>query len=83
MHRVALIVLAAIVSGSALPLEDFYPFGTSAGDNLVGPTLDGSSPQVFLSTPLLFFGATFTNLYVRTNFYDLLLLVILLIIFTG
>ena len=68
VRAVALFTFMAVANSvSALPLEDFYPFGSSSGDNTFGPALDESSPRISLSVPFLFFGTNFNILYVRTE----------------
>ena len=49
---------------AAIPLEQFYPFGLDAGDNLLNRTLDGSSSKISLPRPLPFFGKSFDDIYV-------------------
>ena len=49
---------------SAVPLAEFYPFGATAGDGVLDRTLDGSSPLITLPAPFMFFGKSFTDIYV-------------------
>ena len=49
---------------TAIPVGDFYPFGSGAGDSLVDRTLDGSSPNITLPATFFFFGQSFSNIYV-------------------
>ena len=49
---------------TAIPLGQFYPFGEQSGDNLVGRTLDGSSPNITLPLPFAFFGESYNDIYV-------------------
>ena len=65
---VFLVCVAATSTTLAIPLEDFYPFGITAGDAAVGATLDGSSEQQTLDEPFLFFGSTYSTLYVSTQY---------------
>ena len=60
------VVLLALTFPSvfAIPLEDFYPFGGSAGDNSFGRTVDGSSDPTFLSAPFLFYQTNYATVYV-------------------
>ena len=68
VRAIALFTFMAVANSvSTLPLENFYPFGSSSGDDAFGPTDDGSSPRISLSVPLLFFGTNFNILYVRTE----------------
>ena len=41
---------------TAIPLEEFYPFGEENGDALLNRTVDGSSPVILPPFPLNFFG---------------------------
>ena len=47
-----------------IPLSDFYPFGESEGDSIVGPTLDGASDMIMLNQTFPFFNGNYTGLYV-------------------
>lgn len=49
---------------SAIPVEDFYPYGLSAGDNLLNRTLDGSSPNIITPSQLKIFGRYFSEIFV-------------------
>ena len=74
MHRgnseLGLLVLCTgmllITSVTSIPLENFYHYGYFAGDNLVGRTLDGSSPLIILPA-FSFFGQTFRNISVSLD----------------
>lgn len=59
---VASLMLATHVE--SIPLEQFYPFGSEAGDTVLERTLDGSSPVNLLPSPFPYFGENFTTLYV-------------------
>ena len=48
---------------SAVPLEDFYPFGPMEGDTVLTRNDDGSSSSIPIS--FNFFGRVETSLYVR------------------
>ena len=50
------LVVAAIKFVSAIPLEDFYPFGFNAGGTVLNSTDDGSSGIVTLHRVFPFFG---------------------------
>uniref|UniRef100_A0A914WTJ7 VWFA domain-containing protein n=1 Tax=Plectus sambesii TaxID=2011161 RepID=A0A914WTJ7_9BILA len=65
----ALCVFSATVSScfAAVPLSQFFPYGSGAGDVFVPRSDDGSSPQVAISTPFYFFNFTHTNLWVNVN----------------
>ena len=50
---------------SSIPRSQFYTFGTSAGDAVIGRTDDGSSPQITLQGGFFpYFGQDHTSLYV-------------------
>uniref|UniRef100_A0A914XID4 NIDO domain-containing protein n=1 Tax=Plectus sambesii TaxID=2011161 RepID=A0A914XID4_9BILA len=65
----ALCVFSATVSSclAAVPLSQFFPYGSDAGDVFVPRSDDGSSAQVAISTPFYFFNNTHTNLWVNVN----------------
>ncbi|KAK3104489.1 hypothetical protein FSP39_003333 [Pinctada imbricata] len=52
---------------SAVPLGDFYPYGTDNGDTLLPREDDDSSPEITVSPPFSFFGSMYSSLYVNTN----------------
>lgn len=52
---IVVLLLFCLLQVSAIPLDNFYPFGADAGDDAIGPTLDGSSPILDLSRPFPFF----------------------------
>ena len=56
--------LLLVAHVEAIPLEQFYPFGSGAGDILLNRTLDGSSPVHVLPSPFPYFGQNFTTVYV-------------------
>ncbi|XP_050980067.1 sushi, nidogen and EGF-like domain-containing protein 1 [Labeo rohita] len=47
--------------------EIFYPFGSAAGDTRNAAADDGSSSLIQLSSPFLFFGRTYQQIYVNNN----------------
>ena len=49
---------------SAIPLEEFYPFGEGNGDALVNRTVDGSSSVIPFPLPLNFFGRFYDDIFV-------------------
>ncbi len=62
-----LILLSLLLSGvSAIPLSDFYPFGASNGDMLIGRTDDGSSELITLNRVFPFYGTDHFVVVVRT-----------------
>lgn len=54
---------------SAVPLEDFYPFGQDKGDSQTIAQDDGGSGLQEISVAFPFFGETHTGLYVSTDEY--------------
>uniref|UniRef100_A0A3B4AQ58 Sushi, nidogen and EGF-like domain-containing protein 1 n=1 Tax=Periophthalmus magnuspinnatus TaxID=409849 RepID=A0A3B4AQ58_9GOBI len=52
---------------SAVPLEDFYPFGPDRGDSQTVAQDDGGSRLVEISVAFPFFGDRHTGLYVNNN----------------
>ena len=51
-------------SGTAVPVSSFYSYGSAAGDSVLPPTDDGSSPAITLPAPFLFFTTYYTTIYV-------------------
>ena len=51
-------------STSAIPLKDFYPYGSTYGDTAVDRILDGSSGRVSLPARFRFFGRYFMEIFV-------------------
>lgn len=49
---------------NAVVLPNFYPFGTSEGDNVVPRNDDGSSGKLSVSTSFPFFGQNHNSLFV-------------------
>ena len=58
----------ATVQVSSIPLEQFLPFGESAGDDRLSPGLDVSSPPITLSPPFVILGRERNPLHV-SQFY--------------
>lgn len=50
-----LLVILTLQGVDAIPLDDFYPFGVDAGDNLVPPTLDLPAGSLVLSSAFPFY----------------------------
>ena len=55
------------VPGPVAMLENFYPFGSEAGDTTVPIQDDGSSPQILLSQAFTFYGRNEILFYVCLN----------------
>ena len=53
---------------SAIPLADFYPFGSVAGDSVLGPTDDGSSEVIELGRGFPFFQQVYLTMVVRNGY---------------
>ena len=62
--RYCVIVLILGGMGTAIPLENFYPFGAAASGSMLPPNDDGSSAPIFLNRPFPFFGSMHTSLFV-------------------
>ena len=62
---VSCLLLTACVT--AIPLNEFYPFGAGAGDSSVPRIDDGSSPPVSLPQKFFFFRKSFDTIYVSSN----------------
>ena len=52
----------------AVPLAEFYPFGSEAGDEALLRNDDGSSPAITVPYPFIFFGYSFQNIFVSFSF---------------
>ena len=55
---------------SAIPLDQFYPFGEDVGDAINTEVLDGSSPPITLSRAFYFYGKDYFTVVVSTYFYN-------------
>ena len=64
MLCLALLFCAAVSEVTAIPLANFYSFGTSAGGSTLGPTDDGRSSLIALNAPFLYFGTNYNDLAV-------------------
>ena len=64
---VLLVVCTCDVIG--IPLENFYPFGTTAGDIEVPRNDDGSSPRITLEISFPFFDEEHESVYVSIGYY--------------
>ena len=56
--------LLLIPFGTAIPLSSFYPYGSAVGDGALPSNDDGSSSTIPLQTPFVFFGTSYTNIFV-------------------
>ena len=63
-------VFSLFTTATAIPLVNFYSFGTGAGDSSVGPTLDGSSPAIILSEPFPFFTEDHSTIFVSNSYHE-------------
>ena len=52
---------------NAIPLEDFYPFGSEVGDANYSNVDDEASPPISLPSQLNFFGQFYNNIYVSNE----------------
>ena len=64
LEVVVLTLLLSIPAGMAVPLSSFYSFGSGANDTLLPPNDDGSSPNISLPAPFLFFGTYYSTIFV-------------------
>ncbi|XP_067286720.1 sushi, nidogen and EGF-like domain-containing protein 1 [Pseudorasbora parva] len=62
-----IVINNAIVTPNAALSGIFYPFGSAAGDIRNAAVDDGSSSVIQLSSPFLFFGRTYQQIYVNNN----------------
>eukprot|EP00731_Ephydatia_muelleri_P016403 Em0009g827a len=62
-----LLLLLRLPSGTTVPLSSFYSYGSAAGDTLLPPNDDGSSPSIPLPAPFLFFGTYYSTIFVNNN----------------
>ena len=58
----ALCILLLPTDLTAVPLDEFYPFGVDVGDSLVPRNDDGSSDPIALPTAFNFFGQLFSSI---------------------
>ena len=68
MEKIAekVLLLAIIFADvAALPLGDFYSFGSEAGDAALSRNDDGSSPSIPLPNGFPFYGLMYNELFVR------------------
>ena len=64
----ALLVVSLALSStriSAIPLDQFYPYGVGAGDSFLAPTDDGSSGVITLRRVFPFYGGHHFVIVVR------------------
>ena len=54
----------------AIPIKDFYPYGSSTEDTVVERTLDGSSPAITLPSQFNIFGSYYTDIFVSLYVKD-------------
>lgn len=64
MSLLWLTVFSLFQCSVGLPLSDFYPYGSEAGDAELAPNDDGSSPAISLSSPFPFFDSLQETVYV-------------------
>ena len=50
----------------AIPLDQFYPFGTSAGDTVLSRSNDGASGAIPVILGFRYYGGVYNNLYVSS-----------------
>ena len=59
-----LILMLCTPFGTAIPLSSFYSYGSEHGDSVLPPSDDGTSSAISLPTAFLFYGTSFTNIFV-------------------
>ena len=56
---------------SAVPLAEFYPYGSGAKDEVLPRMLDGSSSPLILPDPFIFFGRSYQTIFVSCSFLSI------------
>ena len=59
-----LLLMLCTPFGTAIPRSSFYQYGSKAGDSLLPSSDDGSSNAIQLPMPFLFYGNSYTNIFV-------------------
>ena len=59
------VLCLSLTNVTGIPLASFYPYGSTAGDTLLPPSDDGSSPAINLNIPFPFFDTDHSTLFVR------------------
>ncbi len=59
--------LFCVSAVSAIPIEDFVPFGPGEEDSVLPPNDDGSTSQINLLDDFVFFGDSYTALWLNNN----------------
>ena len=67
LQQLSAVCFLLMTTVTAIPLEEFYPFGEENGDVLLGRTLDGSSPAIPFPLPLNFFGQIYYDIFVSSQ----------------
>ena len=60
----SLLLILCTPFGTAIPLSSFYPYGSAVGDSVLPSEDDGSSDAISLPTPYLYYGTSYTNIFV-------------------
>lgn len=55
--------------GTSLPLNLFYPFGSTEGDTSMEVVDDGSTSSIPLPVQFPFFGSNYSSIFVSKTFY--------------
>ena len=66
LMKTSLALLLCASLGDGIPLSSFYSYGSAAGDSTLGAIDDGSSPAIASSTAFVFYGNSYSTIYVRT-----------------
>ena len=67
LQQLSTACLWLITTVTAIPLEEFYPFGEENGDAVLNRTVDGSSPVIPFPFPLNFFGQFYDDIFVSSQ----------------
>lgn len=62
-NRILLFLLLCCGAVYSIPLEEFYDHGPAV-DNALPKSDDSSSPEIFLRTPIKFFGELHNSIFV-------------------
>ena len=67
MKVLAIVSLIVFDFAVGIPLHMFYPYGPANGDSRLPTVDDGSSSEIYISTPFNFFGNRHRSLFVSFN----------------
>ena len=64
VHVCGLLLMLCTPFGATIPLSSFYSYGSAVDDFLLPMSDDGSSSAIPLPAPFLFFGGSYTTIFV-------------------